>query len=73
MMKAACLVSGGMDSSTLAYYAKNEGYGIYAFHANYGQRTGAKERACGACGSCHFRREAFAALGKKDPIPYEGD
>ena len=46
MMKAACLVSGGMDSSTLAYYAKSEGYEIYALHANYGQRTEAKERAC---------------------------
>ena len=45
-MKAACLVSGGMDSSTLAYYAKNEGYDILALHANYGQRTEAKERAC---------------------------
>ena len=46
MMKAACLISGGMDSSTLAYYAKNEGYDILALHANYGQRTEAKERAC---------------------------
>lgn len=26
--------------------------------------------ACGACGACHFRREAFSALGIKDPIPY---
>jgi len=46
MMKAACLISGGMDSSTLAYYAKNEGYDILALHANYGQRTEEKERAC---------------------------
>jgi len=45
-MKAACLIFGGMDSSTLAYYAKNEGYWIYALHANYGQRTESKERAC---------------------------
>lgn len=27
--------------------------------------------ACGTCGSCHFRREAFAAIGKKDPVQYE--
>jgi 7-cyano-7-deazaguanine synthase len=27
--------------------------------------------ACGTCGSCHFRKEAFAAIGKKDPIEYE--
>jgi 7-cyano-7-deazaguanine synthase len=46
MMKAACLLSGGMDSSTLAYYAKNEGCDICALHANYGQRTENKERAC---------------------------
>ncbi|MFA5332487.1 MAG: 7-cyano-7-deazaguanine synthase QueC [Methanoregula sp.] len=45
-MKAACLISGGMDSSTLAYYAKDKGYDILALHANYGQRTEKKERAC---------------------------
>jgi 7-cyano-7-deazaguanine synthase len=46
MMKAVCLLSGGMDSSTLAYLAKSEGYKIYALHLNYGQRTEEKERAC---------------------------
>jgi 7-cyano-7-deazaguanine synthase len=45
-MKAVCLMSGGMDSSTLAYLAKSKGYDIFALHANYGQRTEAKERAC---------------------------
>jgi 7-cyano-7-deazaguanine synthase len=30
-----------------------------------------EERACGVCGACHFRREAFASLGRQDPIPYE--
>jgi 7-cyano-7-deazaguanine synthase len=28
-------------------------------------------KACGTCGSCHFRQEAFAAIGRKDPIEYE--
>jgi 7-cyano-7-deazaguanine synthase len=28
-------------------------------------------KACGTCGSCHFRKEAFASVGMKDPIPYE--
>ena len=45
-MKAVCLLSGGMDSSTLAYLAKNQGYDIFALHLNYGQRTEKKERAC---------------------------
>lgn len=46
MMKAVCLLSGGMDSSTLAYLAKSEGYDICALHLNYGQRTQVKELAC---------------------------
>jgi queuosine biosynthesis protein QueC len=46
MMRAVCLLSGGMDSSTLAFLAKSEGYGIIALHMNYGQRTEKKERAC---------------------------
>jgi 7-cyano-7-deazaguanine synthase len=29
-------------------------------------------KACGTCGSCHFRKEAFTAVGKRDPIEYEG-
>ncbi|MDO9326488.1 MAG: 7-cyano-7-deazaguanine synthase QueC, partial [Methanoregula sp.] len=45
-MKAVCLLSGGMDSSTLAYLAKSEGYDISALHLNYGQRTESKELAC---------------------------
>jgi len=45
MMKAVCLLSGGMDSSTLAYVAKSKGYDILALHLNYGQRTQAKELA----------------------------
>jgi 7-cyano-7-deazaguanine synthase len=35
-----------MDSSTLAFLAKSEGYGIYALHFTYGQRTEKKEREC---------------------------
>ena len=45
-MKAVCLLSGGMDSSTLAYLAKSESYEICALHLNYGQRTQQKELAC---------------------------
>jgi len=46
MMKAVCLLSGGMDSTTLAYLAKSEGYDICALHLNYGQRTEGKELSC---------------------------
>ncbi len=45
-MKAVCLLSGGMDSSTLAYLAKDMGYDIVALHFTYGQRTEEKERRC---------------------------
>jgi 7-cyano-7-deazaguanine synthase len=45
-MIAVCLLSGGMDSSTLAYVAKSRGYDILALHLNYGQRTEQKELAC---------------------------
>ena len=45
-MKAVCLLSGGMDSSTLAYLAKSMGYDILTLHLNYGQRTEGKELAC---------------------------
>ena len=44
-MKAVCLLSGGMDSTTLAYLARDSGYDIYALHVNYGQRTERKELA----------------------------
>jgi len=45
-MKAVCLLSGGMDSTTLAYVAKDMGYDIIALHFTYGQRTEEKEREC---------------------------
>jgi 7-cyano-7-deazaguanine synthase len=43
MKKALCILSGGMDSTTTTYIAKNEGYEIVALHFNYGQRTEKKE------------------------------
>jgi 7-cyano-7-deazaguanine synthase len=44
-MKAVCLLSGGMDSATLAYLARDQGYQIFCLHFNYGQRTERKEQA----------------------------
>lgn len=46
MKKALCIISGGMDSTTCAYIAKNEGYEIIALHFDYNQRTMKKEREC---------------------------
>lgn len=46
MKKAVCLLSGGMDSTTLAYVARDMGYEILALHMNYSQRTEKKEREC---------------------------
>jgi 7-cyano-7-deazaguanine synthase len=30
-----------------------------------------QEKACGRCGSCVERLEAFANVGQADPVPYE--
>jgi 7-cyano-7-deazaguanine synthase len=61
-MKAVCLLSGGMDSSTLAYLAKSEGYDICALHLNYGQRTESKELACAQKIASHLNAKDFVAV-----------
>ena len=44
MNKVAIVVlSGGLDSTTCAYIAKNKGFDIVALHFNYGQKTLNKE------------------------------
>jgi 7-cyano-7-deazaguanine synthase len=37
-MKAVCLLSGGLDSSTCLAWAKSQGYDCYALSFDYGQR-----------------------------------
>ncbi|VUT25466.1 MAG: queuosine biosynthesis protein QueC [Candidatus Methanolliviera sp. GoM_asphalt] len=37
--RAVVLLSGGLDSSTLAYYVKSIGYDLYAITFDYGQRS----------------------------------
>lgn len=37
--KAVVLLSGGLDSSTLAYYVKSKGYDVYAISFDYGQKS----------------------------------
>jgi len=43
MKKAVVILSGGMDSTTAAFIAKNEGYEIIPVHFNYSQRTEKRE------------------------------
>jgi 7-cyano-7-deazaguanine synthase len=62
MMKAVCLLSGGMDSTTLAYVAKSRGYDILALHLNYGQRTERKELACAKKIARTLKAEAFIEI-----------
>jgi 7-cyano-7-deazaguanine synthase len=38
LKKAVCLLSGGLDSSTVIYHAKNQGYEVHALSFDYGQR-----------------------------------
>lgn len=41
--KVLCIMSGGMDSTLVAYIMRSRGYEIVALHFNYGQRTADKE------------------------------
>ncbi|MHC1567496.1 MAG: 7-cyano-7-deazaguanine synthase QueC [Candidatus Syntropharchaeia archaeon] len=43
-MKAVCVCSGGLDSTVAATIAKREGYEIYLFHVDYGQKAGEREK-----------------------------
>ncbi|WP_458187859.1 7-cyano-7-deazaguanine synthase QueC [Haladaptatus sp. NG-WS-4] len=44
--RAVILASGGMDSATAAYEARERGYEPYFLHTSYGQRTEGKEFDC---------------------------
>lgn len=52
-MRAVCLLSGGMDSTTVAYIARERGYELLALHFNYGQRTERKELQCARTIAAH--------------------
>jgi len=43
---AVVLASGGMDSATAAFEARERGYELYLLHTSYGQRTEGKEYEC---------------------------
>ena len=44
--RAVVLVSGGMDSATTLYEARERGYDCFLLHTSYGQRTETTEYAC---------------------------
>ncbi|WP_266076253.1 7-cyano-7-deazaguanine synthase QueC [Haladaptatus caseinilyticus] len=44
--RAVILASGGMDSATAAYEARDRGFEPYFMHTSYGQRTEGKEYDC---------------------------
>jgi 7-cyano-7-deazaguanine synthase len=44
--RAVVLVSGGMDSATAAFEAREQGYDLYFLHTSYGQQTESKEFEC---------------------------
>lgn len=44
--RAVVLVSGGMDSATAAFEAREYGYDLYFLHTSYGQQTESKEFEC---------------------------
>ncbi|HJJ28305.1 MAG TPA: 7-cyano-7-deazaguanine synthase QueC [Methanocorpusculum sp.] len=62
MKKAVCLLSGGMDSTTLAYVAREMGYEILALHVNYGQRTEKKELECAKKIAAHLQAADFIEI-----------
>lgn len=51
-MKAICLLSGGLDSTTTLAYAKNKGYNIYALTFDYGQRMSKEIECAKKIGEC---------------------
>jgi len=56
-MKAVTLLSGGMDSTTLVYYLRNEGYDVHALSIYYGQRHIKElDYARQMCDRIHVRR-----------------
>jgi len=69
--RAVVLVSGGMDSATAVYEARDRGYEPYFLHTSYGQHTETKEYECahalaeeaGAADFLHVETEHLARIG----------
>ncbi|PSQ06261.1 7-cyano-7-deazaguanine synthase QueC [Halobacteriales archaeon QS_6_71_20] len=68
---AVVLVSGGMDSATTAYEARERGYDLHFLHTSYGQNTETRERECaaalreemGVAGFLHVETDHLARIG----------
>lgn len=69
MKRAVCLLSGGMDSSTVLAVAKKDGYEVHAISVDYGQRAiweiESARRVADVLGAASFRTVAvdLRALG----------
>ena len=61
--KAVVLVSGGMDSATAAFEARQEGNDLYVLHTTYGQQTADKESECA--------KQLAESMGVKDYLHIE--
>ena len=68
--RAVILASGGMDSATVAYEARERGYEPYFLHTSYGQRTETKEFDCAKrqaeeldAGFLHVETSHLATIG----------
>ena len=61
--RAVILASGGMDSATAAFEARERGYDLYFLHTSYGQNTESRELECA--------REQADYLGVEDVLHVE--
>lgn len=57
--RAVVLASGGMDSATAAFEARERGYDLYFLHTSYGQNTETKELECARQQADHLDVEDF--------------
>lgn len=66
-MKAVVLLSGGLDSTTVAYLAKRSGYAIYALTIRYGQRHERElDAARNVCAQLGAREHRIVSLDMGD-------
>ncbi|MFZ5802571.1 MAG: 7-cyano-7-deazaguanine synthase QueC [Candidatus Omnitrophota bacterium] len=77
--KAVCLLSGGLDSATVLYEARHQGYEVFALTISYGQLHGREIESARALASglkiehrlltCDLSWKGSALLDPRIPIP----